>query len=86
MEKQQAKMRAAKQKSVKQVMQKEIEKMPRSNLTVDQLFRMSGKERDEYMQRYFEMRIADYYIQSYTRYGAEPAAQANIIEGFNARN
>ena len=32
------------------------------------------------------MRNADYYIQSYTRYGAEPAAEANIIEEFNARN
>ena len=47
---------------------------------------MSAKERDEYMEKYFDMRIKDYYIQSYTRYGAEPAAQADIIENFNARN
>ena len=57
-------------------MQKEIDKMPKSNMTMDLLFRMSAKERDEYMQKYFEMRNADYYIQSYTRYGAEPAAEA----------
>ena len=65
---------------------KEMEKMPKSNLTVDLLFRMNVKERDQYMEKYFNMRYADYLIQSYTRYGAESAAEASIIEGFNARN
>ena len=41
---------------------KEMEKMPKSNLTVDLLFRMNVKERDQYMEKYFKMRYADYLI------------------------
>ena len=50
------------------------------------LYRMTDKEKGEYMQRYFDMRYADYLIHSYTRYGASGAAQADIVEAFNERN
>ena len=61
-DKHQAKIRATKQKALKQVLIKEMEKMPKSNLTVDLLFRMNVKERDHYMEKYFKMRYADYLI------------------------
>ena len=38
------------------------------------------------MERYWEMRLSDYYIQSYTRYGMQAAADQDIIEAFNERN
>ena len=61
-DKHQAKIRATKQKALKQVLIKEMEKMPKSNLTVDFLIRMNVKERDQYMEKYFKMRYADYLI------------------------
>ena len=61
-DKHQAKIRATKQKALKQVLIKEMEKMPKSNLTIDFLIRMTAKERDEYMEKYFNMRYADYLI------------------------
>ena len=50
------------------------------------LYRVTAKERDYNMDKYFEMRLADYLIQSYTRYGASAAAEADIVEAFNERN
>ena len=38
------------------------------------------------MDKYFDMRMNDYLIHLYTRYGSSEAAKQDIIEEFNERN
>ena len=41
---------------------------------------VTNKDRDYYMDRYFEMRLSDYLIHIYTRYGMALAAEQDIID------
>ena len=70
----------------KAALQKEIEQAPKSNLTIDELYNLSYKDRDICMDKYFDMRMNDYLIHLYTRYGSSEAAKQDIIEEFNERN
>ena len=38
------------------------------------------------MSKYFEMRLKDFLIQEYTRYGFRHTAKADITEAFDERN
>ena len=68
------------------MIQKQIDQEAKTSLTLDMLYRVTAKERDQNMDKYFALRLADYLIQSYTRYGASGAAEADIVEAFNERN
>ena len=50
------------------------------------MYRVTAKDRDHFMEKYFELRLADYLIQSYTRYGSGAAAEQGIVEAFTERN
>ena len=53
---------------------------------MQELARISDDDKFLFMSKYFEMRLKDFLIQEYTRYGFRHTAKAEITEAFDERN
>ena len=53
---------------------------------MQELARITEEDKFLFMSKYFEMRLKDFLIQEYTRYGFRHTAKADITEAFDERN
>ena len=56
------------------------------NLSIAQLFCITNAHRDIYMEKYFQMRLADYLMHMYNRYGYQKNPDPEIVKAFQDRN
>ena len=76
----------ARKKAEKAAIQQQIDALPKSPLTMDKIFSLTTQDRDEYCEKYFEMRLLDYAIQTQTRFCSAQAADLGTINELQTRN
>ena len=64
----------------------QLDALPKSNLTMGDLYSLTNDERDVYLNNYFKMRLTDYLIQTQTRFCSAQAVEQDTIEELQLRN
>ena len=66
----------------------EIKKLSQTKLSLEYLLMLDNTDRDYFMDNYFEMRLKDYLIHLYTRYGDINSTNttADLVSEFERRN